>query len=141
MNPSFRTSAGVIALTIASLAAPSLAHAKRMGSGGKSMSTARMSKAPAPAAPVAPKAPAPAPAPAAAATAAPAAARSPGLMGTMGAVAVGAVVGSMAGNALAGGLSSDKETKAKDAEKEALELQRKADEARQKADAARAAAR
>ncbi len=59
-------------------------------------------------------------------------------MGTMGAVAVGAVVGSMAGNALAGP-PSDKETKAKDAEKEAQELQHKADEARRKAEAARAA--
>jgi Na+/glutamate symporter len=65
-------------------------------------------------------------------------------MGTMGAVAVGAVAGTMAGNALAGGLSSDKETKAKDAEKaekEAQELQHKADEAKRKAETARAAAK
>lgn len=67
-------------------------------------------------------------------------------MGTMGAVAVGGVVGSLAGNAIAGGMSSDKEAKAKEAEaqkaeKEAKELQNKADEAKVKADAARAAAK
>ncbi|WP_309678662.1 transposase [Polaromonas sp.] len=111
-----------------------------MGSGGNSISPARIGNAPAaPAAPTAPKAPTAATA-APAAAAAPAA-RGPGLMGTMGAVAVGAVAGSMAGNALAGGLSSDKETKAKEAEKEAQELQRKADEAKRKAEAARAAAK
>ncbi len=163
LNPSFRTSATVITLTIAALAAPSLAHAKRMGGGGRSVAPARIGKAPA--APVAPAAKAPAtvaapaatpatPAPAAAAsTAAPAAAaapaRGPGLMGTMGAAAVGAVAGSMAGNALAGGTASDKDAKAKEAkakeaeaaEKEAKELQRKADEAKAKAEAARAAAK
>ncbi|NMM79924.1 ABC transporter substrate-binding protein, partial [Acidovorax sp. SRB_14] len=62
MNPSFRTSATVITLTIAALAAPSLVHAKRMGSGGRSVAPARIGKAPA--APVAPAAKAPAPAPA-----------------------------------------------------------------------------
>ena len=44
MNISFRTTAGVIALTIASLAVPSLAHAKRFG---KSVAPARIGKAPA----------------------------------------------------------------------------------------------
>jgi uncharacterized protein YcfJ len=62
-------------------------------------------------------------------------------MGTMGAVAVGAVAGTMAGNALGGGNTSDKETKAKQAEKEAQELQQKADEARRKAEVARAMAK
>ena len=65
-------------------------------------------------------------------------------MGTVGAAAVGAVAGTMAGKALAGGLSSDKDAKAKEAEaaeKEAQELQRKADEAKSKAEAARAAAK
>ena len=57
------------------------------------------------------------------------------MMGTMGAAAVGAVAGTMAGNALAGS-ASDKDAKAKKeaeaqtAEKEAQELQRKADEAK-----------
>lgn len=65
------------------------------------------------------------------------------MMGTMGAAAVGAVAGTMAGSAIAG-RSSDKETKAKEAEvaaaeKDAQELQRKADEAKRKADTARAA--
>jgi hypothetical protein len=142
VNTSFRTTTSVIALTIASLAVPSLAFAKRMGSGGRTMPTARAGNAPV--APVAAKAPAPAAAPAV--TAAPAvaaapAARGPGLMGTMGAVAVGAVAGTMAGNALAGGTNSDKEAKAKEAEKEAQELQQKADEAKRKAEAARAAAK
>ena len=36
MNASFRSTATVIALTAAALAAPSLAHAKRLG-GGKSV--------------------------------------------------------------------------------------------------------
>ena len=61
------------------------------------------------------------------------------MMGMMGAVA-----GTMAGNALAGGMSSDKQTKAKEAEtaeKEAKDLQVKADEAKRKADAAHAAAK
>jgi acetyl-CoA decarbonylase/synthase complex subunit delta len=65
-------------------------------------------------------------------------------MGTMGAAAVGAVAGTMAGNALAGVLPADKDAKAKEAEaaeKEAQELQRKADEAKAKAEAARAAAK
>jgi hypothetical protein len=65
-------------------------------------------------------------------------------MGTMGAVAAGGLIGTMAGNAIAGPSSADKEkeAKAKEAEahdKEAKELQRKADEAKAKADAARAA--
>ena len=65
----------------------------------------------------------------------------------MGAAVVGGAVGSMAGSALAGGLSSDKdaakakEAEAQAAEKEAHDLQRKADEAKAKADAARAAAK
>ncbi|RZI54424.1 MAG: hypothetical protein EOP12_02995 [Pseudomonas sp.] len=47
------------------------------------------------------------------------------LMGTMGAVAAGGDVGSSAGDAMAGGMSSDKETKAEEAEAQ------KADEAAQ----------
>ena len=144
MTTSFRiTAAAVISLTIASLVAPSAAYAKRMGSAGRT--TPRVSQK-APAAPVAPKAPVAAAAPPAAATPAgtPApAARGSGMMGTMGAAAVGAVAGTVAGSALAGGMSSDKEVKAKEAEtvtaeKEAKELQLKADEAKRKAEAARA---
>ncbi|HQZ01709.1 MAG TPA: hypothetical protein PKW99_03580 [Thauera sp.] len=62
----------------------------------------------------------------------------------MGAAVVGGVVGSMAGNALAGGLSPNndaamaKEAEAVAAEKEAQDLQRMADEAKAKAEAARA---
>ena len=53
MNASFRSTATVIALTAAALAAPSLAHAKRLG-GGKPMQRSSLAKtAPAPAAPVA----------------------------------------------------------------------------------------
>src|SRR5256885_16083793 len=70
------------------------------------------------------------------------------MMGTLGAAAVGAVAGSMAGNALAGAMTPEKdaaakeaEAKAKAAETEAAELQRKADEAKAKAEAARAAAK
>ena len=155
VTSSYRTLSVVIALTIASLAAPSLSYAKRMGSGGRSIAPARTMQAPrpAPAVPAAPKTPAP---PAAAATATPPAApgpavaqpqaaRGPGMMGTMGAVAVGAVAGTMAGSALAGGMSSDKEAKAKEAEaltaeKDAQALQLKADEAKRKAETARAAA-
>ena len=73
MKNTNRTAAAVIALTVAALAAPTLAHAKRMG-GAKSRSIppASIGKAPStPAAPVAPKAPT---APAAAAAPAPAAA-------------------------------------------------------------------
>ena len=132
---SFRANAAaIIALTIASLMAPSMAHAKRMGAAKPAKSApvslqktapvappAAVKPAAAPAAAAAPTAAAPAAMPAAAA-AAPAAAGS-GLMGTMGAAVVGGVVGSMAGNALAGGLSGDKEkeaAKAKEAEAEAL---------------------
>ena len=158
VTTSYPTLTAVIALTIASLAAPSLSYAKRMGSGGRSMAPARTMPAPRPA-PAAPKAPAP---PAAAATATPPAtpgpavappqaARGPGMMGTMGAAAVGAVAGTMAGSALAGGMSSDKDAKAKEeakakeaealtAEKDAQALQLKADEAKRKAETARAAA-
>ena len=69
--------------------------------------------------------------------------RGSGMIGTMGAAAVGAVAGTMAGSALAGGMSSDKDAKAKEAEaltaeKEAKELQLKADETKLKAEAARA---
>ncbi len=45
MKTSFRTTASVIAVTVAALAAPSLAHAKRMG-GGKSVRPAAINKAP-----------------------------------------------------------------------------------------------
>ena len=124
MTTSFRITAAVISLTIASLVAPSAAYAKRMGSAGRT--TPRVSQK-APAAPVAPKVPVAAAAPPAAAApaaAAPAAAATPagtpapaargsGMMGTMGAAAVGAVAGTVAGSALAGGMSSDKEAKAK----------------------------
>ena len=148
VTTSFRITAAVISLTIASLVAPSAAYAKRMGSAGRT--TPRVSQK-APAAPVAPKVPVAAAPPAAAAPAAAAtsagtpapAARGSGMMGTMGAAAVGAVAGTVAGSALAGGMSSDKEAKAKEAEamtaeKEAKELQLKADEAKRKAEAARA---
>ena len=178
VKTSFRATASVIALAIASLTVPTLAQAKRMGSGGKSVRPASIGKAPAqpaapaaptaskaatpstPAAPAAPAAPtagaAPAAAPAAGAApaaAAPGAAAAPatrgsGMMGTLGAAAVGAVAGSMAGNALAGAMTPEKdaaakeaEAKAKAAETEAAELQRKADEAKAKAEAARAAAK
>ncbi|MDH1678577.1 ABC transporter substrate-binding protein, partial [Comamonas aquatica] len=46
MKTSFRTTASVIAVTIAALAAPTLAHAKRMG-GGKSVRPAAIGQAPA----------------------------------------------------------------------------------------------
>uniref|UniRef100_A9U7A7 Predicted protein n=1 Tax=Physcomitrium patens TaxID=3218 RepID=A9U7A7_PHYPA len=166
VKTSFRATASVIALAIASLTVPTLAQAKRMGSGGKSVRPASIGKAPAqpaapaaptaskaatpasPAAPATPAAPAaPAAAAAPAATPATAGAAGPGMMGTLGAAAVGAVAGSMAGNALAGAMTPEKdaaakeaEAKAKAAETEAAELQRKADEAKAKAEAARAAA-
>lgn len=143
VTTSLRITAAVISLVIASLAAPSAAYAKRMGSAGRT--TPRISQK-APAAPVSPKAPvAPATSPAVAAPAAAVApaTRGSGMMGTMGAAAVGAVAGTMAGSALAGGMSSDKDAKAKEAEavaaeQEAKELQLKADEAKRKAEAARA---
>ena len=110
MNASFRTSLSIVALAVASLTLPSLAHAKRMGGGG--MKSAPRTSAPAPAKAPAAAAPAPAATPAAAApTAAPAPAR-PGMMGTMGAVAAGAVVGSMAGSAIAGGMNPEEKQKA-----------------------------
>jgi hypothetical protein len=140
MHTSFRTTAAtVIAVTIASMTVPSLAFAKRMGGGGRSMPAARAGNAPGrsgsgqgpgtrtrtTAAPAAAAAPA---------------ARGPGLMGTMGAVAVGAVSAPWPAMRWPAAIpSSDKETKAKDAEKEAQELQHKADEAKRKAEAARAA--
>ena len=147
------TAAAVIALTIASLTLPSLAHAKRFG--GTKSAPASMSRTPATAPPAVSKSPATPTTPAAPATAtaglaaaaAPTAAAGPGLAGTLGAAVVGGAVGSMAGNALAGGLSPDKEAaqakeaKVSAAEKEAQDLQRKADEAKAKADAARAAAK
>ena len=93
MTNTYRTTTAVIALTVAALATPTLAHAKRMGgSKSRSIPPASIGKAPStPAAPVAPKAPAApaaaaAPAPAPTAAAAPAA-RGPGMMGTMGAAA------------------------------------------------------
>lgn len=141
-----RTAAAVIALSVAAFTLPTAAHAKRMGGGSRSIPPASIGKAPAkpaaPAAPTAPAAPSAAAAPAPAAAAAPAA-RGPGMMGTMGAAAVGAVAGSMVGNAMA---SPNKEVTAKEAEaqaaeKEAQELQRKADAAKAKAEAARAAAK
>ncbi|MCB1979534.1 MAG: ABC transporter substrate-binding protein, partial [Burkholderiaceae bacterium] len=58
MNHTSRTSALVIALAIAALASPTLAHAKRLG-GGKARSIPPASIGKAPAAPAAPKAPAP----------------------------------------------------------------------------------
>ena len=137
MRTSFYTTTFAIALTVASLSAPSLAQAQRFGVRSKPMAPASIGKAQV--APVVPKAPT-AVTPAAAA---PAATGRSGMMGTMGAAAVGAIAGSMAGNALAGA-ASDKEAKAKEAEaaeKDASELQRKADEARKKAEAARAAAK
>ena len=136
---SFRsTAAAVIALTIASLAVPSLAHAKRFG-GSKSAPTS-MNRAPATTPPAASKSPAAPVGPAAAA----APARSgPGLGGMLGAAVVGGAVGSMAGNALAGDKDAvkAKEAEALAAENEAKDLQRKADEAKAKADVARAATR
>ena len=68
MRTSLYTTAAVIALTVASLAAPSLAHAKRFASRAKPMAPASMGKAPAAAsaaAPAAAAAPAPAMEPAA----------------------------------------------------------------------------
>ncbi len=57
VKTSFRATASVIALAIASLTVPTLAQAKRMGSGGKSVRPASIGKAPAqPAAPAAPTA-------------------------------------------------------------------------------------
>lgn len=131
-SSSLRTVTAVLTLTIASLTLPSLAHAKRLFGGVKSAPRTSVTQLPAP--PVAPVAP----------VAAAPAARSPGMLGTVGAVAVGAAAGTLAGSAIAGGLSSDKDTQAKEAqalaaEKEAKELQRQADEAKRRADAARAA--
>ena len=107
MNASFRTSLSIVALAVASLTLPSLAHAKRMGGGG--MKSAPRTATPAPA--KAPAAAAPAPAATPAAAAAPAAAR-PGMMGTVGAVAAGAVIGSVAGSAIAGGMNPEEKQKA-----------------------------
>lgn len=45
VKTSFRTTASVIALAIASLTVPTLAQAKRMGSGGKSVRPASIGKA------------------------------------------------------------------------------------------------
>ena len=130
---SWRPATAVLALTIASLAKPSVAQAKRLFGGVKPMPRNSVTKAPTPpAAPVAP-----------ATTVAPAK-RSPGVLGTVGAVAVGAAAGTMAGTALAGGKSSDEDRQAKEAqalaaEKEAHELQRQADAAKHRAEAAHAA--
>lgn len=161
VNSSFRTSASVIALTVAGLVLPGLAHAKRMGGGFKSRPAATQKAAPTPAAtPAANTATKAAPAPAAqtpaatnsaaaATPAAPATAARPSMMGTMGAAAVGAVAGTMAGSAMAGAMGGDKakeeaaakQAEAKKAEAEAADLQKKADEAKAKAEAARAAAK
>ena len=111
MNASFRTSLSIVALAVASLTLPSLAHAKRMGGG---MKAAPRTSAPAPAKAPAAAAPAPAVTPAAAGAApaaAPAAAGS-GMMGTMGSMAVGAVVGTMAGGAIAGAINPEEKQKA-----------------------------
>lgn len=130
---SWRPATAVLALTIASLAMPSVAQAKRLFGGVKPMPRNSVTQAPTPpATPVAP-----------ATTVAPAK-RSPGVLGTVGAVAVGAAAGTMAGTALAGGLSSEEDRQAKEAqalaaEKEAHELQRQADAAKHRAEAARAA--
>lgn len=164
VKTSYRATASVIALAIASLTVPSLAQAKRMG-GGKTVRPASIGSAPAkPAAPAAPTAaakpatPAPAAAPAAAApAAAPAAAAAPragsGMMGTMAGAAVGAVAGTMAGSAIAGamgghsGADKDAEAKAKAAaeakaaDEHAAALQKQLDEAKAKAAAAHAAAK
>lgn len=109
MNASFRTSLSIVALAVASLTLPSLAHAKRMGGG---MKAAPRTSAPAPAKAPAAAAPAPAAAPAAAAPAAAPAAAGSGMMGTMGSMAVGAVVGSMAGSAIAGAMNPEEKQKA-----------------------------
>lgn len=63
------------------------------------------------------------------------------MMGMVGAAAVGGMVGSMAGNAMASPNKEAKEAEAVAAEKEAKELQKKADEAKAKAEAARVAAK
>ena len=139
---SWRPATAVLALIIASLAMPSAAQAKRLFGGVKPMPRNSVTKAPKP--PVAPAAPmAPAATQVPATTVAPAK-RSPGVLGTAGAVAVGAAAGSMAGTALAGGKSSDEDRQAKEAqalaaEKEAHELQRQADAAKHRAEVARAA--
>lgn len=137
------TALAVIALAVASMLAPSLAHAKRMGGGGRMMAPSRMARPATP--PPAPRAPAAAPAPAVTPPAAAAApARGPGMMGMVGAAAVGGLAGTMAGNAMAGNNKDQTAAKAKEAEaaeKEAADLQQKADAAKAKADAARAAVR
>lgn len=152
VKTSYRATASVIALAIASLTVPSLAQAKRMG-GGKTVRPASIGSAPAK-----PATPAPAAAPAAAApAAAPAAAAAPragsGMMGTMAGAAVGAVAGTMAGSAIAGamgghsGADKDAEAKAKAAaeakaaDEHAAALQKQLDEAKAKAAAAHAAAK
>ena len=65
MTNTYRTTTAVIALTVAALSTPTLAHAKRMGgSKSRSIPPASIGKAPStPAASVAPKAPAAAPRP------------------------------------------------------------------------------
>lgn len=136
---SWRPATAMLVLTIASLAMPSVAQAKRLFGGVKPMPRNSVTKAPTP--PAAPVAPAATQAPAT--TVAPAK-RSPGVLGTVVAVAVGAAAGTMAGTALAGGLSSEEDRQAKEAqalaaEKEAHELQRQADAAKHRAEAARAA--
>ena len=126
---SLRATASVLAVTIAAFAIPSVAQAKRLGGAKKPMARpAAVSKAPAspaapaapaaaqrpaaatpatPATPAAPASAAAAPAPAATA-AAPAASAGSGMMGTVAGAAVGAVVGTMAGNALASTFQGDK---------------------------------
>ena len=163
MKTSFRTTASVIALAIASLTVPTLAQAKRMGSGGKSVRPASIGKAcPARSACGAHRQQggnARQPGSSCHASNAGRSRRSgsgtchcrccrPGHDGHAGRRRRGAVAGSMAGNALAGAMTPEKdaaakeaEAKAKAAETEAAELQRKADEAKAKAEAARAAAK
>ena len=109
MNASFRTSLSIVALAVASLTLPSLAHAKRMGGSTKA---APSTSAPVPAKAPAAAAPAPVATPAAAAPAVAPAAAGSGMMGTMGSMAVGAVVGSMAGSAIAGAMNPEDKQKA-----------------------------
>lgn len=115
ISSSFRgTAAAVIALTVASLAAPSLAHAKRFG--GSKLAPTSISRTPATA-----------PAAAAKPAAAPTAAAGSGLGSTLGAVVVGGVAGTMVGSALAGSMSPDKDTtKAKEAEAATVEKEAQA---------------
>jgi len=136
---SWRPATAVLALTITSLAMPSLAHARRLFGGMKPLPRTSVIKAPKP--PVAPLAPSAAKTPAA--TVAPIN-RSPGVPGKVGAVAVGATAGSLGSHAIAGGMADvmgnqAREAQALAAEKDAKDLQRQPDEAKRRAEATRAA--